>query len=292
MKMERKNMEDKKIEDLKNEIAELESIFEKKKMIEELEKKKKELEKEIYSKEENKAEKAEEISEASEKAVLEEIPEIPEKKPAEGSLTDTPLEKEKLEDETEGKEEEKFKLINKKSMIFIGAASIIITIGIIIFLNSKDGNVASLSKGNREVELKVSENVEKSQEGTASKEVGKTGEVSSSNIYEEPVVKTREPKASEKEPEKSAESSNSETEEKVLEIPKDLKLPSAEDIEKLKKQTEEVKKTVDNIVEKKDEAISFFDNIQKSWDSFLKSTEEFFNNLFGNSSTEEDTEKK
>lgn len=291
MKMERKNMEDKKIEDLKNEIAELESIFEKKKMIEELEKKKKELEKEIYSKEGNEAEKAEEISEASEKAALDEIPEIPEKKPAEVSLTDTPLEKEKLEDETEGEEEEKFKLISKKSMIFIGAASIIITIGIIIFLNSRDGNIAGLSKGNREVELKVSENVEKSQEGTASKEVAKTGEVSISNIYEEP-VKTREPKTSEKESEKSVKSGNSETEEKVLEIPKDLKLPSAEDIEKLKKQTEEVKKTVDNIVEKKNEAVSFFDDIQKSWDSFLKSTEEFFNNLFGNSSTEEDTEKK
>ncbi len=282
--MERKNMEDKKIEDLKNEIAELESIFEKKKMIEELEKKKKELEKEIYSKEGNETEKAEEISEASEKAALDKIPEIPEKKPAEVSLTDTPLEKEKLEDE-------KFKLISKKSMIFIGVASIIITIGIIIFLNSRDGNIAGLSKGNREVELKVSENVEKSQEGTASKEVAKTGEVSSSNIYEEP-VKTREPKTSEKESEKSVKSGNSETEEKVLEVPKDLKLPSAEDIEKLKKQTEEVKKTVDNIVEKKNEAVSFFDDIQKSWDSFLKSTEEFFNNLFGNSSTEEDTEKK
>ena len=291
MKMERKNMEDKKIEDLKNEIAELESIFEKKKMIEELEKKKKELEKEIYSKEGNETEKAEEISEASEKAALDKIPEIPEKKPAEVSLTDTPLEKEKLEDEMEGEEEEKFKLISKKSMIFIGVASIIITIGIIIFLNSKDGNIAGLSKGNREVELKVSENVEKSQEGTASKEVAKTGEVSSGNIYEEP-VKTREPKTSEKESEKSVKSGNSETEEKVLEIPKDLKLPSAEDIEKLKKQTEEVKKTVDNIVEKKNEAVSFFDDIQKSWDSFLKSTEEFFNNLFGNSSTEEDTEKK
>ncbi len=289
--MERKNMEDKKIEDLKNEIAELESIFEKKKMIEELEKKKKELEKEIYSKEGNETEKAEEISEASEKAALDKIPEIPEKKPAEVSLTDTPLEKEKLEDEMEGEEEEKFKLISKKSMIFIGVASIIITIGIIIFLNSKDGNIAGLSKGNREVELKVSENVEKSQEGTASKEVAKTGEVSSGNIYEEP-VKTREPKTSEKESEKSVKSGNSETEEKVLEIPKDLKLPSAEDIEKLKKQTEEVKKTVDNIVEKKNEAVSFFDDIQKSWDSFLKSTEEFFNNLFGNSSTEEDTEKK
>lgn len=291
MKMERKNMEDKKIEDLKNEIAELESIFEKKKMIEELEKKKKELEKEIYSKEGNETEKTEEISEASEKAALDEIPEIPEKKPAEVSLTDTPLEKEKLEDEMEGEEEEKFKLISKKSMIFIGVASIIITIGIIIFLNSRDGNIAGLSKGNREVELKVSENVEKSQEGTASKEVAKTGEVSSGNIYEEP-VKTREPKTSEKESEKSVKSGNSETEEKVLEIPKDLKLPSAEDIEKLKKQTEEVKKTVDNIVEKKNEAVSFFDDIQKSWDSFLKSTEEFFNNLFGNSSTEEDTEKK
>ena len=241
--MERKNMEDKKIEDLKNEIAELESIFEKKKMIEELEKKKKELEKEIYSKEGNETEKAEEISEASEKAALDKIPEIPEKKPAEVSLTDTPLEKEKLEDE-------KFKLISKKSMIFIGVASIIITIGIIIFLNSRDGNIAGLSKGNREVELKVSENVEKSQEGTASKEVAKTGEVSSSNIYEEP-VKTREPKTSEKESEKSVKSGNSETEEKVLEVPKDLKLPSAEDIEKLKKQTEEVKKTVDNIVEKR-----------------------------------------
>lgn len=289
--MERKNMEDKKIEDLKNEIAELESIFEKKKMIEELEKKKKELEKEIYSKEGNETEKTEEISEASEKAALDEIPEIPEKKPAEVSLTDTPLEKEKLEDEMEGEEEEKFKLISKKSMIFIGVASIIITIGIIIFLNSRDGNIAGLSKGNREVELKVSENVEKSQEGTASKEVAKTGEVSSGNIYEEP-VKTREPKTSEKESEKSVKSGNSETEEKVLEIPKDLKLPSAEDIEKLKKQTEEVKKTVDNIVEKKNEAVSFFDDIQKSWDSFLKSTEEFFNNLFGNSSTEEDTEKK
>ena len=289
--MERKNMEDKKIEDLKNEIAELESIFEKKKMIEELEKKKKELEKEIYSKEGNETEKAEEISEASEKAALDKIPEIPEKKPAEVSLTDTPLEKEKLEDEMEGEEEEKFKLISKKSMIFIGVASIIITIGIIIFLNNRDGNIAGLSKGNREVELKVSENVEKSQEGTASKEVAKTGEVSSGNIYEEP-VKTREPKTSEKESEKSVKSGNSETEEKVLEIPKDLKLPSAEDIEKLKKQTEEVKKTVDNIVEKKNEAVSFFDDIQKSWDSFLKSTEEFFNNLFGNSSTEEDTEKK
>ncbi len=289
--MEKKDMEDKKIEDLKNEIAKLESIFEKKKMIEELEKKKKELEKEIYSKEDNEAEKTEEISETSEKEALDNIPEIPEKKPVDILLADTSLEKEKLEDETEVENEEKFKLINKKSMIFIGAASIIITIGIIIFLNSKDGNVAGLSKENREVELKVSENVDKSQKEMTSKEVGKTGEVRSSNIYEEP-VKTKEPKDSEKEPEKSAESSNSEMEEKVLEIPKDLKLPSAEDIEKLKKQTEEVKNTVDDIVKKKDEAVSFFDDIQKSWDSFLKSTEEFFNNLFGNSGTEEETEKK
>ena len=50
------------------------------------------------------------------------------KKPAEGSLTDTPLEKEKLEDETEGKEEEKFKLINKKSMIFIFGLQVVIAL--------------------------------------------------------------------------------------------------------------------------------------------------------------------
>ncbi len=314
------NIEEDKLEKLKNEISDLEKMLEKKNELEELERKKSALEEEL-----NLGIKKMEGDTSS-------LHEKTEGIPIGNNLNNSDENKNGLEKDEEVEyvsyEEIEKKVRNK--WIAIGAAAVITTIGIMAFQtniqkNKEEKNLAEKieevekaakekaeSEAKAQMELKLTEEKEKLRL-QAEKEVAERIAANSIIAQGRDAVMgnqatnqlgnnekklgsvTRETGGKDKRDEKVNNGENKKSEKK-LEIPeidtKQLK-ELGKQAEELGKQAKETQKNVEDFIEKKGGIQGIVDNITSGLNSFMKGVGDFFGDLFGNSASDnKDKEQK